>query len=95
MGAPVVALAGQTHVSRVCVSLLAGLGLTELLADSPEQYVKIALELAADPNRLERLRADLRERMRQAPLTDARRFTRSFEQACRRMWRRWCGSEEQ
>ena len=42
MGVPVVTLAGQTHVSRVGVSLLSTVGLPELIAQSAEEYVSIA-----------------------------------------------------
>ncbi len=48
MGAPVVTLAGKTHVSRVGVSLLTNVGLPELVAHSKEEYVRIAVELARD-----------------------------------------------
>lgn len=90
MGVPVVVLAGQAHVSRVGVSLLANLGLPQLIADSPARYVEIAVELAGDLDRLRRLRRELRATMTRAPLTDAAGFTRTLEDACTRMWDRWC-----
>ena len=40
MGVPVVSLAGETHVSRVGASLLANVGLPELVARTTEEYVK-------------------------------------------------------
>ncbi len=52
MGVPVVTMAGQTHVSRVGVSLLSNVGLAELIAQSPEEYVSIAVELTGDLPRL-------------------------------------------
>ena len=45
MGVPVVTLAGQRHAARVGVSLLTNLGLGELIADTPEQYLQIAQAL--------------------------------------------------
>jgi predicted O-linked N-acetylglucosamine transferase (SPINDLY family) len=68
------------------------LGLPELVASSPEEYVRIAAELARDLPRLSDLRTNLRERMRASPLMDAPRFARSVEAAYREMWRRWCES---
>ena len=53
MGVPVVTLAGVTHVSRVGVSLLTSVGLKELIAQSPEEYVKIAANLSRRPRTLE------------------------------------------
>ena len=54
MGVPVVSLAGQTAVGRGGVSILSNLGLPELVAQNPEQYVRIAVELAHDLSRLRR-----------------------------------------
>jgi predicted O-linked N-acetylglucosamine transferase (SPINDLY family) len=90
MGAPVVTMAGQTVVGRAGVSLLRNLGLPELIAESPEQFVRIAAELANDLPRLAALRATLRERMQNSPLMDAPRFAHHVEAAYRRMWQRWC-----
>ena len=89
-GVPVVTLAGRTHVSRVGVSLLSNLGLAELAAHSPDQYVKVAVALAANVSRLAELRSTMRERMAASPLMDAPRFTRNVEHAYREMWRAWC-----
>ncbi len=95
MGVPVVSLAGNTHVSRVGVSLLSNVALPELVATSHEQYIEIATSLAQDLPRLARLRATLRQRMAASPLTDAPRFARDVEAAFRQMWRQWCLKEEQ
>lgn len=86
MGVPVVTLAGEVHRSRVGVSLLRNIGLPELIADSPERYIKIAIDLAQDSNRLQQLRDTLRERMRASPLCDAKPFVRDLEAAYRNMW---------
>ena len=92
MGVPVITLAGRMHVSRVGVSLLTNVGLPELIAETPEAYVRIAVDLAGDPPRLDHLRATLRPRMAQSPLLDAPRFARHIEAAYRQMWRRWCAT---
>jgi protein O-GlcNAc transferase len=91
MGVPVIVLAGGAHVSRVGVSLLSAVGLAEFIADSPERYLELAAGAARDLSRLERLRAQLRDRMTGSPLTAVTGFTRTLEDAYRRMWRRWCG----
>ena len=46
MGVPVVTLVGQTVVGRAGLSQLTNLGLPELIAQTPEQYVQIATDLA-------------------------------------------------
>jgi predicted O-linked N-acetylglucosamine transferase (SPINDLY family) len=90
MGVPMVTLRGQTAVGRGGVSILNNLGLTELIADDPEQYIRIAVELAADLPRLTKLRGELRGRMLQSPLMNARQFAIDIETAYRQMWREWC-----
>ncbi len=90
MGVPVVSLAGQTHVSRVGMSLLNSVGLPELIAQSNEEYVSIAVGLARDLLRLAELRRTLRQRMRASLLMDGPRFARDIEAAYRQMWRIWC-----
>jgi protein O-GlcNAc transferase len=90
MGVPVVTLAGTTHVSRVGVSLLNNVGLPELIAQTPQEYVEIAVNLAKDLPRLAELRRILRSRMQASPLMDAPRFARDIEAAYRQIWRSWC-----
>ncbi len=90
MGVPVITLAGKTHASRVGVSLLSGIGMTDFIARTPSQYRKIAIRLANDPKRLHALRTGLRSRVSHAGLTDADTFTASLETAYRNMWRNWC-----
>jgi predicted O-linked N-acetylglucosamine transferase (SPINDLY family) len=90
MGVPVVTLAGKTHVSRVGVSLLNSIGHPELIAQSPDEYVAVAMKLAADPSLLSELRNGLRDQMRSSPLTDGKRFAANVEAVLRQMWRNWC-----
>jgi len=90
MGVPVVTLVGQTIVGRAGWSQLSNLNLRELAARTDQQYVQIVTDLAADLPRLAQLRASLRQRMRQSPLTDGVRFARNMENAYRQMWRTWC-----
>jgi predicted O-linked N-acetylglucosamine transferase (SPINDLY family) len=89
MGVPVVTLRGSTHVSRAASSILARVGLEDLVADSHEAYLSIALGLSQDLERLGALRAELRDRMRRSPLLDAGAFTRSLESAYLDMMQRW------
>jgi len=86
MGVPVISLSGRTSTSREGVRILRTLGLDELLAESPEDYVRIAVELAADWPRLAVLRSGLRDRMSRSSLMDAVRFARNLEAAYHTMW---------
>ncbi len=93
MGVPVVTLAGDRSISRGGVSLLANLGLPELIAETPQDYVDIVKQLANDPAHLAALRSSLRDRVLASPLMDGERFTRQLEAAYRQMWRTWCDSQ--
>ncbi|MBL8386269.1 MAG: tetratricopeptide repeat protein [Burkholderiales bacterium] len=89
MGVPVVTLAGDRFCGRMGVSLLHRVGLPDLVAADADAYVRIAAALAADPARLDDLRAGLRARMAASPLCDGRRAAAELEQAYRTMWRDW------
>jgi predicted O-linked N-acetylglucosamine transferase (SPINDLY family) len=75
------------------LSQLTNLGLTELIAHTPDEYVAIAARLAGDLPRLAELRRTLRSRMEGSPLMDAPRFARNIEAAYRQMWRNWCARD--
>jgi predicted O-linked N-acetylglucosamine transferase (SPINDLY family) len=93
MGVPTISLAGRTGVGRAGVSLLSNVGLTELVAESPEDYMAIALRWANDKVALTRLRAGLRQRMQSSPLVDGKGYAEGVEAALRRMWETWCQGE--
>jgi len=83
MGVPVVTMAGQTHASRVGVSLLHAVGLDDLVAPDVDGYVSRAVALASDSARRADLRATLRERVAKSPLCDGIAFAARFERAIR------------
>jgi len=90
----VITLVGQTPVSRAGWSQLSNLGLSEFAGETPDQFVQIAADLAQDLNKLQSLRASLRQRMEQSPLMDAPKFARNIEAAYREMWRRYCSAAD-
>ncbi|MDJ0633126.1 MAG: tetratricopeptide repeat protein, partial [Xenococcaceae cyanobacterium MO_188.B29] len=92
MGVPVITLAGEVHVSRVGVSLLSSVGLNEFIADSPEEYISKAVDLAHNIDKLTELRANLRSQIEKSPLTDGKAIAQSIESAYRQMWQEWCNT---
>jgi predicted O-linked N-acetylglucosamine transferase (SPINDLY family) len=90
MGVPVVTVPGSRPASRSAASILATVGLAEWIAATPEDFVRIALGGARDPEALAQVRGSLRQRMRASPLMDEQQFVRDLEGAYRRMWRAWC-----
>jgi predicted O-linked N-acetylglucosamine transferase (SPINDLY family) len=93
MGVPVVTLPGDRAYGRVGACLLAAVELEQLIAEDPDAYVKISVELARDLDRLKTLRSTLRDRMRASPLCDGAAFASAMERAYSRMWRSWCAGE--
>jgi predicted O-linked N-acetylglucosamine transferase (SPINDLY family) len=90
MGVPVVMLAGDTHPTRLGGSVLVNMELDDLIARDTSQYVDVAVGLAGDRPRLEKLRRELRPRMAASAVLDFSGFTRNLEAAYHRMWRTWC-----
>ena len=89
MGIPVVTLLGKTGVGRGGTSILSNLGIPELIAQTPADYVRIAVELARDLSRLTDLRRNLRQRMIRSPLMNTRQFAADIESAYETMWQNW------
>ena len=71
-------------------SVLTHAGFADWIATSPQDYLRIAGDLAADVERLRDLRRTLRDRFAASRAMDAAASTRELEQAYRQMWRRWC-----
>jgi predicted O-linked N-acetylglucosamine transferase (SPINDLY family) len=90
LGVPLINLAGEAFLERAGLSILSTIGLQELVAHSPDEYLRIALDLARDQARLARLRSGMRERMRASPLLAAAAFTHDLEDCYRAAWRQWC-----
>ena len=81
MGVPVITQAGEAHLSRVGASLLGAVGHPELVASSAKEYIRKAVELAGDMQRLDALRQSLRGEMQASPLLDKIGFGRAIEKA--------------
>ncbi len=88
-GVPVITIEGGHFASRVSASILAAVGLPELVTGSVDAYAALAGELSRDPDRLRRLRERLAENRPSEPLFDTPRFVRNLERAYGRMWERF------
>lgn len=80
MGVPVITWPQSRVVSRQTFALLNQIGLPELAAKDAEDYVRVAVELANNPQRLIHLRQTLRQRMQASPLCDVAGFTQNLEE---------------
>jgi protein O-GlcNAc transferase len=93
MGVPVITCPGKRYESRHSLTHLSNAGLTETIAADFDDYVEIAVTLAGDLPRLERLRQTMRARAASSPLCDSEAFTRDLEAGFRHMWHRWCDAQ--
>lgn len=93
MGVPVIALGGDTPVSRAGMTIMAKAGYPELVADSVDDYVALTVELARDLPRLSAIRQGLRARAGKLFDNDPAYLTRPLEQLYRQLWRAWCHAD--
>jgi len=84
-GLPLLTVAGETFASRVAASLLCAAGMPELVAADLDGYERIALDLAADRQRLASLRSRLAEQRERCALFDSARYARGFGDLITRM----------
>jgi len=90
MGCPVPTLRGNTFLHNQSVSVLCQLELTDLVADSESDYIKLVVALAQDVPRLQRLRAELRDLIKEAPLYKPAQIAKSLTEALESIWLRAC-----
>jgi predicted O-linked N-acetylglucosamine transferase (SPINDLY family) len=85
MGTPVVSLAGPTHIARVGASILAAAGAPELIAQTPQAYVGLAVSLARDPARMAHYHATLPGLFRSGAICNEAAFAERMTVALERM----------
>lgn len=88
-GLPVITLMGQSFASRVAASLLNAIGLSEMIANTQEEYVALAIELAKNPKKLADIKLKLSNNRLSTPLFDTPLFAKSIETAYIKMYERF------
>jgi predicted O-linked N-acetylglucosamine transferase (SPINDLY family) len=88
-GLPVLTQIGETFAGRVAASVLNAVGLPELITATPQAYEDLAVELAADSEKLAAISAKLANNRLTKPLFDTRLFTRHIEAAYSAMYQRY------
>lgn len=85
-GVPVVTYWGNRWVSRTSATLLRSAGLDELVAKDVLAYVRLATQLAADPQKLKAMREAMREQLLASDVCDTVAFARSMERLYVDIW---------
>jgi len=88
MGLPLLTCLGKSFAGRVAASLLHALDLPELIADSLDNYERMAIELAVNPEKLATIKNKLDRKRLGAPLFDGKLFAEHIEKAYRKMFDR-------
>ena len=87
-GLPLLTCAGNTFTGRVAASLLAAVGMPELVAGSIAEYEARARELASSPEKLAEIRRRLKQNRLGCALFDTARYCSNLESAYTTMWQR-------
>lgn len=95
MGVPVITLRGKTHGSRLGASILNAADVTELIAHSPMDYVKKAVQLNRRRELLMAYHSRLREHVKNSDLMDAQKYIRELEKIYRAVWKEYCRSVQE
>jgi protein O-GlcNAc transferase len=88
-GLPLITCRGEAFAGRVAASMLAAIGLPELVAPNLEEYESLAFRLANDPALLGSFRERLNRNRLIYPLFDTDRYRRHIEAAYTNMWEIW------
>ena len=86
MGVPTVTMVGDRHAGRVGASILTHAGFENFIANDPESYLRLAIELANDTSYRAALKNKIRKTMKQSKLCNAKKFTSRVEDAYKNMW---------
>jgi predicted O-linked N-acetylglucosamine transferase (SPINDLY family) len=88
-GLPVLTCMGESFAARVAASLLNAIELPELITTTQVDYEKLAIELALNPDKLQRIREKLNNNRLTTPLFDSELFTHHIENAYEKIMQRY------
>lgn len=78
MGVPLVSMVGEAFYERLSYSILSNAGYGDLCAKTLDEYLELAVKLAADTDRRKAFRASIRDQLRQSPLGQTEQFAKDF-----------------
>ena len=88
-GLPVLTKLGKGFPARMAGSLIASIGLPELITNNETEYEKLALELAVNPERLASIKQKLSINRLSKPLFNTELFTKHLEDGYQRAYQRY------
>jgi len=88
-GLPVVTKLGKGFAARVAGSLLTAIDMPELITDTEEEYEKLILELATNPEQLASIKQKLANNLSSKPLFNTELFTKHLEDGYRQAYQHY------
>ena len=92
MGVPVITFRGKTHGARLSSSIMAAADINELIAHSPMDYVKKAIQLSRRKELIAAYHVGLREHIKNSALMDGEKYIHELEKIYRTVWQDYCRS---
>ena len=86
MGVPILTIKGDNFVSRTGESINNNLNLEEFIAKNKDDYIHKAIKFSKKPEKLRELRKSLREKSKNSPLFDTKRFSDEFSFQLKHVW---------
>lgn len=90
MGTPVIVLRGRSHGSRLGASIMTSADLSELIAETPMEYVTKAVKLSTKSKFISYYHAGLRTHLYESALMDSKGYMRELEAIYRKIWEEFC-----
>ena len=88
-GVPIVSLVGKSFHSRVVASLLKAIDIPELSVETIEDYKKLAIELALNPQKLKKIKYKIQLNRNTTPLFDTFQYVENLEKAYKKIYERY------
>ncbi len=87
-GLPLLTLVGKSFAARVAASLLNAVGLQDMVVETQEEYETLAIDIAINPEKLDAIKARLKQNLLITPLFDTPLFTKNLESAYMQIYKR-------
>jgi len=91
-GVPLIALTGETYVSRIATAVLHAVGCDELAVSSIEDYERLAVRLGRSDAERIAWRARVRSSVGEARMFQPAAMATAVETACASLWHAFCNS---
>jgi protein O-GlcNAc transferase len=90
MGVPVVTAKGATFAGRHGASIISTVGFDELVANTLEEYTQLVIDLVSNPERVNKFRVELRNKIANSPLCNHKKFSADLSKELLKVWVKWC-----